>query len=100
MYKRQDLSNPEEPVKVAEHKDIEDDGQTVLITERIRLSLIHILGLEGASEKALINSLCKKIDDFNVILGIPATLKEFGIKEDELDVYKRQKTWFVTWTKN
>ena len=41
------------------------------------------VGLEGASEKALINSLCKKIDDFNVILGIPATLKEFGIKEDE-----------------
>mgnify|MGYP000125730639 FL=1 len=30
-----DLSNPEEPVKVAEHKDIEDDGQTVLITERV-----------------------------------------------------------------
>ena len=30
-----DLSNPEEPVKVAEHKDIEDNGQTVLITERI-----------------------------------------------------------------
>ena len=28
-----DLSNPEEPVKVAEHKDIEDDGQTVLISE-------------------------------------------------------------------
>ncbi|WP_040194685.1 VaFE repeat-containing surface-anchored protein [Clostridium culturomicium] len=30
-----DLSNPKEPVKVSEHKDIEDDGQTVLITERI-----------------------------------------------------------------
>ncbi|MCU0080488.1 VaFE repeat-containing surface-anchored protein [Extibacter muris] len=30
-----DLSNPKEPVKVAEHKDIDDDGQTVLITERI-----------------------------------------------------------------
>lgn len=30
-----DLSNPDEPLKVAEHKDIEDDGQTVLITERI-----------------------------------------------------------------
>ena len=29
-----DFSNPDEPVKVAEHKDIEDDGQTVLITER------------------------------------------------------------------
>ncbi len=30
-----DFSNPDEPVKVAEHKDIEDDGQTVLITKRI-----------------------------------------------------------------
>ncbi len=40
-------------------------------------------GLEGASEKALINSLCKKIDELNVVLGIPATLKEFGIIEDE-----------------
>ena len=29
-----DLKNPEEPVKVAEHKDIEDEGQTVLIIER------------------------------------------------------------------
>jgi len=28
------LKNPEEPVKVAEHKDIDDEGQTVLITER------------------------------------------------------------------
>ena len=30
-----DLSDPEEPVKVAEHKDISDDGQTVSVTERI-----------------------------------------------------------------
>ena len=30
-----DMSNPKEPVKVAEHKDINDDGQTVLITEHI-----------------------------------------------------------------
>ena len=29
-----DLKNPKEPVKVAEHKDIDDEGQTVLITER------------------------------------------------------------------
>ena len=41
------------------------------------------VGLQGASEKALINSLCEKIDDFNVQLGIPKTLKEFGINEDE-----------------
>lgn len=40
-------------------------------------------GLAGASEKSLINSLCAKIDEFNVILGIPSTLKKFGIKEDE-----------------
>ena len=29
-----DLKNPEEPVKVVEHKDIDDEGQTILITER------------------------------------------------------------------
>ena len=29
-----DMTNPDEPVKVAEHKDIEDDGQTVKIEER------------------------------------------------------------------
>ena len=41
------------------------------------------MGLEGASQKALINSLCAKIDEFNVKLNIPKTLKEFGILEDE-----------------
>ena len=41
------------------------------------------MGLEGTSEKALINSLCAKIDDFNVRLNIPKTLKEFGIDETE-----------------
>ena len=40
-------------------------------------------GLQGSSEKALINSLCEKIDDFNVRLNIPKTLKEFGINEEE-----------------
>ena len=41
------------------------------------------MGLEGASQKALINSLCAKIDAFNVKLNIPKTLKEFGIDEAE-----------------
>ena len=41
------------------------------------------MGLDGTSETALMNSLCKKIDDFNVKLGIPKTLKDFGILEDE-----------------
>ena len=41
------------------------------------------MGLEGTSEKALINSLVAKIDEFNVKLNIPKTLKDFGINEDE-----------------
>lgn len=41
------------------------------------------MGLDGTSEQALVNSLCKKIDDFNVILDIPRTLKDFGIIEEE-----------------
>ena len=41
------------------------------------------MGLEGVSEQALINSLCNKIDEFNLKLNIPKTLKEFGINEDE-----------------
>lgn len=45
--------------------------------------IARMVGLEGVSEKALINSLCAKIDDFNKQLGIPATLKEFGIDESE-----------------
>lgn len=40
-------------------------------------------GLCGSSQKALINSLCKKIQDYNGYLNIPATLKEFGIIEEE-----------------
>ncbi|NMS88242.1 hypothetical protein HGQ81_19720, partial [Clostridioides difficile] len=28
-----DLSNPDKPIKVTEHNDIEDDGQTVTIKE-------------------------------------------------------------------
>ena len=46
-----DLSNPDEPVKVAEHKDIEDDGQTVLITERI--IKIHTTATDQDGKKEL-----------------------------------------------
>ncbi len=41
------------------------------------------MGLDGNSQQALINSLCKRIDDMNALMGIPKTLKEFGIIEDE-----------------
>ena len=47
-----DLSNPKEPVKVAEHKDIEDDGQTVLITERI--INIHTTATSKDGEKTIL----------------------------------------------
>lgn len=41
------------------------------------------MGLAGTSEASYINSLCEKIQEFNVRLNIPKTLKEFGIQEDE-----------------
>ena len=41
------------------------------------------VGLPGNSDKALTDSLCAKIDEFNVKLGIPKTLKDFGINEAE-----------------
>ena len=46
-----DLSNPEEPVKVAEHKDIDYDGQTVLITERI--IKIHTIATDKDGKKEI-----------------------------------------------
>ncbi|HBH1307051.1 SrtB-anchored collagen-binding adhesin [Clostridioides difficile] len=46
-----DLSNPEEPVKVAEHKDIDDDRQTVLITERI--IKIHTIATDKDGKKEI-----------------------------------------------
>ena len=46
-----DLKNPEEPVKVAEHKDIDDEGQTVLITER-KIS-IHTTATDKKGKKEM-----------------------------------------------
>ena len=40
------------------------------------------VGMTG-SEDELVNQLCAKIDEFNIKLNIPKTLKEFGIKENE-----------------
>ncbi|MEA4824514.1 MAG: iron-containing alcohol dehydrogenase [Clostridiaceae bacterium] len=40
-------------------------------------------GLSGADDNALTDALCDKIRSFNKLLGIPATLSEFGIPEDE-----------------
>ena len=47
-----DLTNPDEPVKVAEHKDIKDDGQTVRIEERI--ITIHTTATDKATGEKMI----------------------------------------------
>ena len=47
-----DMTNPEEPVKVAEHKDIEDDGQTVTIEERV--ITIHTTATDKATDEKMI----------------------------------------------
>ena len=49
-----DLSNPDEPIKVAEHKDIEDDGQTVRIEERI--ITMHTTATDKATGKKTIEA--------------------------------------------
>ena len=41
------------------------------------------MGLDGNSQQAFINSLRKKIQEFNKLMNIPLTLKDFGIQEEE-----------------
>lgn len=45
--------------------------------------IARFVGLDGVSDKALVNSLCDRIDKYNVMLSIPKTLKDFGINEAE-----------------
>ena len=49
-----DLTNPDEPIKVAEHKDIKDDGQTVTIMERI--ITMHTTATDKATGKKAIEA--------------------------------------------
>ena len=49
-----DLSNPDEPSKVAKHKDIEDEGQTVTITERI--ITMHTIATDKATGEKTIEA--------------------------------------------
>jgi alcohol dehydrogenase class IV len=45
--------------------------------------IARFVGLPAASEEGLVRALCHKIDKMNAAFGIPATLKDFGIKENE-----------------
>ena len=52
-----DVTNPDEPIKVAEHKDIEDDGQTVTITDRV--ITMHTTATDKATGKKAIEATDK-----------------------------------------
>lgn len=45
--------------------------------------IARMLGLAGNSEKALVENLCRLIDDMNTAMNIPHTLQEFGVDEKE-----------------
>ncbi len=42
----------------------------------------RFIGLEGTDDE-LVAALCAKIDEYNALLHIPKTLKEFGVEESE-----------------
>ena len=45
--------------------------------------IARFVKLEGKTDEDLMQALCAKIDEFNKLLNIPKTLKEFGIDEAE-----------------
>ena len=81
-----DLSNPDEPTKVAEHKDIEDEGQTVTITERI--ITMHTTATDKATGEKTIEADDKVTIVDTVTLdglekGVQYTLKGRGMVKSE-----------------
>ena len=68
-----DISNPEEPVKVAEHKDISDDGQTVSVTERI--IKIHTTATDKEGKKEIEAGKEGTIIDTVALVGLEAGTK-------------------------
>ena len=53
------------------------------VAEERYAQIAKAIKLEGADNKALVDALCKKIQEFNDKMNIPKTLKEFGIIEEE-----------------
>ena len=81
-----DLSNPDEPTKVAEHKDIEDEGQTVTITERI--ITMHTIATDKATGEKTIEANDKVTIVDTVTLdglekGVKYTLKGWEMMKSE-----------------
>ncbi len=55
----------------------------VLEAEARYADIARFVGLEGQTDAELTENLCEKIDEYNVKLNIPRTLKKFGIVEEE-----------------
>lgn len=47
--------------------------------------IARAVGLNGATDAELVDALIAKIDEYNVKLNIPKTLKEFGVEEKEFN---------------
>lgn len=45
--------------------------------------IARFVKLDGATDEELMLTLCAKIDAYNIDMGIPKTIQEFGVKEDE-----------------
>lgn len=45
--------------------------------------IARFAGIKGATDVELIDNLCAKINEYNTMLSVPKTLKEFGINEEE-----------------
>lgn len=53
--------------------------------EKRYADIARSINLKGNTDAELVEALCKKIDEYNVKLNIPKTLKEFGINEEEFN---------------
>ena len=74
-----DLSNPDEPKKVAEHKDIEDKGQTVSIKEKPETPAPEKPEQPSTPDTPVQKSDSPKTGDTTNIIGLLALLGASGI---------------------
>ena len=51
--------------------------------EKRYADIARFVGIKGKTDVELVKNLCTKIDEYNASLGIPKTLKAFGIDEKE-----------------
>ena len=74
-----DLSNPDEPKKVTEHKDIEDKGQTVTVKEKPETPAPEEPEKPSTPDTPVRNTDSPKTGDTTNIIGLLALLGASGI---------------------